>query len=62
MNMEVQATHFEVYNSCGEVAAKIEMFDAHAATISIDYCTNAEEWLKIAEAVHKALIQMNLEG
>lgn len=60
--MLTQTVKVEIYDDVGEVVAKIEMMDSHSATIEINYCTNSTEWVRIAASVHKALLQMNLEG
>ncbi len=60
--MQIQPTHIIVYDNFGEVIAKIQMEDEAAATVTISYCTNATEWVSIAEAVGQALKTMNLES
>lgn len=60
--MITQITTIQIYDDVEELVANLEMMDSSSVTIEINYCTNATEWTKIADSVHKALLQMNLEG
>jgi hypothetical protein len=60
--MITQITTVQIYDDTEELVANLEMMDSSSVTIEVNYCTNAAEWVKIAASVHKALLQMNLEG
>ncbi len=60
--MITQTVKVQIYDDADELVANLEMMDSSSVTVEINYCTNATEWVKIADSVHKALLQMNLEG
>ena len=53
---------FEVTDSDGDVAAIVEMFDGHSATVSMKgYCITLDDWVELSASITSAIAKMELE-